>query len=269
MEFSLVGNTPTFGQYYSQTEGQNPWTVGKNSRSADVYRDWASLYYPNAFQASMLNYQNEYEKPINQMLRYQEAGLNPYSFQAQQSASGAQGSKPGAFAATTQDKVQNALKAASTLSSAVGIAKELYDYCQFGFGIRQNEKAISASNLIRAQSEASKAQSEADWSLYWNYGQDFGPNAPYVQGSPRARYMEVSTNRIDRQVKQLDYFVDTLYPSQKEALEARAALQEYQKEIQQGNYDAILNINTGNKTADAILRMLAMMLMNNASSFLR
>lgn len=250
--------------------------VGKNIREADAWKDWASLYYPNAFQAAMLNYQNEYEKPINQMLRYQEAGINPYAFQPQQSASGAQGSKPGSFSQTYQDRVQNAMKAVSSLSQAAGIAKELYDYCKFGVGIRQNDLDISGFNRSTALSRSQSAAYQAQWDQWWNTGIDNSssegtPSDHYfpgiIESSPRARYMEASTQRIERQVKQLDYFVDILYPSQKEALEARAALQAYQKDIQQGNYDAILNINTGNKTADSILKMLCIMLMNNVPSF--
>lgn len=255
--------TPNYQQYLSGSgEPQNPWTVGKATREGDIYNQWAQLYYPNAFQVAMLNYQNEYDKPINQMLRYQEAGVNPYAFQPSQSASGSQGSKPGSgtpFSSLQQEKISNALKAVSTSSQALGVARELYDYLNFGQEIRRSE-------LLRAQADASRAQSEADWSLYWNYGDGMGPNSPAVQGSPRARYMYNSSERIAAQVNQLNSLVDTLYPSQVQANQARAALQEYQQQIQAGNYDAILNINTGNKTVDAILRMLCMMIMNNLPS---
>lgn len=254
--------TPGYGTYWQNTVNNSPWTVGRASKEADAYNQWAQLYYPNAFQVAMLNYQNEYDKPINQMLRWQEAGLNPYAFQPSQGASGAQGSKPGSgtpFSSLQQDKVNTALRAVSTSSQALSVARELYDYLNFG-------KEIRSSELLRAQADASRAQSEADWALYWNYGEGMGPNSPAVQSSPRAQYMANSSERISAQINQLNSLVDTLYPSQVEANAARAALQDYQKQIQQGNYDAILSINTGNKTVDAILRMLCMMIMNNIPS---
>lgn len=248
--------TPSFDQYKQNM----PYTFGAtNPDKRDMFREWAQMYYPNAFQAALLNYQNEYDKPINQMLRYQEAGLNPYSFQPSQSSSGASGSKPGVVAQTAGERVQNALKGIDSTVKAAATAREIYDYVNYG-------RHTSQSNMLRAFADASRAQSEADWAGYWNYGPGFGPNSVYVESSPRARYMEGSTQRIEAQVSQLNYLVDTLYPSQEEANRARAALQDYQKQIQQGNYDAILQIDTGNKTADAILKMLCMMLMNNIPS---
>lgn len=255
MEF-IDNTTPSFEQYQQNM----PYTFGAtNPDKRDMFREWAQMYYPNAFQAALLNYQNEYDRPINQMLRYQEAGLNPYSFQPSQSSTGSAGSKPGVVSQTASERIKNAISGVQTTVDAARTASELYDYLKYG-------RWTSYYNMNAAQYQASIKGAEADWSNYWNYGPGYGSNAVYVEGSPRARYMEGSTQRIEAQVAQLNYLVDSLYPSQEAANQARAALQDYTKQIQQGNYDAILQIDTGNKTADTILRMLAMMLLNNMPS---
>lgn len=232
------------------------------AKDQDQYNSWLSMYIPNAYQAAMLNYQNEYEKPINQMLRYQQAGLNPYSFQHQQSASGAQGAaiKPStANQEIRQQKIDQVLKGVSTLSQAAGAARELFDYMNFG-------RFISASNKEIAVHNTAVARSNRYWTEYWNgpVVVDEGGNS-YIDapGSPRAQYMQFSTQRIQAQISQLDSMVNTLYPSQVSANEARAALQAYQKQLLQGQNDAILDINTGNELADSILKMLAFWIKNS------
>lgn len=267
MEF--VDNvTPDFSGFYpQQLENQNRWMPGKNNREADNWLQWAQLYYPNAFQAAMLNYQNDYDRPLNQMLRWQEAGLNQYAFQPMQSNSGSQGSKPGTDMPRqqlTQQKISNALKAVSTTMDAVKVATEIYDYLNYGKDKSFYEVGMARYNAEAAKSLADSRAAEAAWNNYWNLGVDSydSVNGKPLSQSPRAKYMEASTNRINAQIAQLESIVDTLYPSQVEANEARAALQRYQKSLLEGNYDAVLQIDTGNKTADSILMMLALKLLN-------
>lgn len=267
MEF-IDNITPTFDQYLpTQLEAQNRWMVGKNTRTADNYNQWAQLYYPNAFQVAMLNYQNEYEHPLQQMLRYQQAGLNQYAFQPSQSASGSQGSKPGSELPRqqlNQQKISNALKAVSTVSQAMSVAQEIYDYINFGKGISENNLLMTQYNSEAAYYKALEASSNAKWTQFWNEGVDNGTEVgTLISDSPRAKYMQSSTNRINAQISQLNALVDIIYPSQSAANSARAALNLYQKELMQGNYDAILKINTGNATLDAIFKMLALKLLQN------
>lgn len=259
--------TPSFEEYRQQTSHGIALPSDKN----DTYKEWLSLYAPNAFQTAMMNYQNEYNQPLNQMLRWQKAGLNPYAFQMSDSASGSQGAAPHALSSAPERmkaRTDSLAKGVNSMFEAFGVAKELYDYMQYGR--KEHFYNVGAANfrseLLRAQSEA--AYNELAWSRYWNLGvdsqeQDHGLN---VSQSPRARYMENSTQRLESQIKQLDYMVDFLYPSQVEANEARAALLEYQKEIASGRNDAVLNINTGNPTRDAILKMLCYLLMDNVPS---
>lgn len=259
--------TPSFEEYKQQTSHGIALPSDKN----DTYKEWLSLYAPNAFQTAMMNYQNEYNQPINQMMRWQKAGLNPYSFQMSDSASGSQGAAPHALSSAPERmkaRTDSLAKGVNSMFEAFGVAKELYDYMQYGR--KEHFYNVGSANyrseLLRAQADA--AYNELAWSKYWNLGVDsqeqtHGLN---VSESPRARYMENSTQRLESQIKQLDYMVDFLYPSQVEANEARAALVEYQKEIASGRNDAVLNINTGNPTRDAILKMLCYLLMDNVPS---
>ena len=272
MEFT-DNTTPSFQDYVQQYERIPYNTLTVNGIPAGQYRDlmqtWEQMYYPNAFQAAMLNYQNEYEKPINQMLRYQEAGLNPYSFQHQQSASGSQGAAPKQMLGNqelSQKRISNVISGISSISGALGVAKELYDYLAFG-----KERSFQQTQLTRASAEAAQfaadiKQAEAAWSNYWDFGADMAfPDHPEwtTSKSPRATYMLASTNRIKRQIAQVDYMIKELYPSQKDANEARAALQKYQKEILAGHNDAVLNINTGNPVLDSIFKFLMYLVSEN------
>lgn len=262
MEFSPT-STPSFEQYQ---HNQAALGFGQSSpaQRRDWYDTWASMYYPNAFQAELLNYQNEYDKPINQMLRWQQAGLNPYNFQPSSGASGNQGAsikQSTGHQDIMQKKIGNTLSAVSSLSGAVRAAKEIYDYMNFG-------KDISAYNKEVAHQNSLMAYQNQLWNSYWNLGNDavidqqFDDNGNLISErkiseSPRAKYMESSTQRIQAQISQLNSMVDVLYPSQAEANKAKAALTAYQEQILHGNNDAILNINTGNALADSILKVLA------------
>lgn len=66
--------------------------------------------------------------------------------------------------------------------------------------------------------------------------------------------MQQSTDRIAAQISQLETLVNMIYPSQKQANEARSALDDYKKQVLAGQKDVILQIDTGDQTADAILK---------------
>lgn len=274
MEFQDT-TTPSFQQYWNDINKGNP--LYTKAQYKDAYDTWASMYYPNAFQAAMMNYQNEWQSPVNQMLRYQQAGLNPYSFQAQQSASGSQGAQlkqATGHQEMNQKAIQNAISAASSLGSLMGVAKELYDYIKFG-----HKQSFYRTGLLETQSTTAKIQQQREdaalaWENYWNFGSSLAPvdedgnTVVDPHKSPRAIYMAASTNRIQMQIEQLDYIVNFLYPSQEAQNTARAALAQYQKAIMAGHNEAVLDLHTGNESADQILRMLAYWLMENSTGFL-
>lgn len=267
MEF-IDNVTPQSGRtYYNQMENFSPRTFW-NKRDEQSARDFLSMYYQNAYNTALLNYQNEYNSPLQQMLRYQEAGINPYL--AAQDA-GNMGSAPGgaaprgssAVADSPAAMIQAVNGSIGQLNNVLKTAQNIYDYVNYGRPLQElslnqgNEQLLNLGiqgNLL--QEQARKAQAEADWSEYWN-GREVG--ADY---SPRARYMEESTHRISAQVEQLKSLVDVLYPSQKEANEARAALTMLQKEVLDGQKGAILQIDTGDPTRDSILQMVAFWLLN-------
>lgn len=271
MEFQDT-TIPSFQDFASQYK--SPGAPGMSRSQLNDLRDtWNQMYYPNAFQAALMNFQNEWQSPVNQMLRYQQAGLNPYSFQSQQSASGAQGSKPEpqfGRQQLNQEKISNALKAASSVSQVMGVAKDIYDYLKFG-----KDRSFYQTSLLKAQNTAQslaiqRSEAALDWDNYWNYGStivptdEYGNNVIDPNNSPRAKYMQSSTDRINGQIDQLKYLTKFLYPSQKDLNDARTALIKYQKEISEGRYDAVLNIHTGNATADSILRMIGMWLLQSS-----
>lgn len=239
-----------------------------SDRTRQLSGDWATMYYQNAYNTALLNYMNEYNSPAQQMLRYQQAGISPLMVAQNGSPgnmdSGHAGAAPkGAFVAPSSvQKWQAGLQTINSIQQAIGAASELYNFVRFGVPSAEKSLDILDSKLLQERALASKYSSEADWQLYWNYGPGMGPNSPLVEGSPRAAYMEQSTNRIAAQISQLDALVDVIYPNQAEAYKARAALDDYRKQVLEGQYSAPLMIDTGNGVADAILQAFIFKLMN-------
>lgn len=250
-------------------------------RGWQLREDWATMYYQNAYNAAMLNYMNEYNSPLQQMLRYQEAGINP--FLASQDPGNMGSSHPasaprGHFTApTSAQKAAADSQSINAVNNTLKTAQNIYDYVQYGRPLQEINVSSGQSKLdILLQQldnlgvqgailneDLRKHSAEADWAQYWNYGPDFFPeDSNRIQDSPRARYMEFSSERIAAQVDQLKALVEVLYPSQKEANEASAALNSYKKQVLEGETSAVLSINTGNETADAILKQVVFFLQN-------
>lgn len=276
MEF-IDNITPSLGTYMENTGHTGNAINAKNDR----YKEWLSIYAPNAYQAALLNYQNEYDRPINQMLRWQEAGLNPYAFQPSTGATGSQGAAVRSVssgperAQALQGFANTALKGVSTIAQAANAAKEIYDYMNYGYRTSFYNSAQAEYNSQAAAYRALTAENEYLWNSYWNTGQDavLGPDGStwmnkgtpgqLISNSPRGHYMQNSSDRIAAQINQLNYMVNELYPSQKDANAARAALTDYQKQVMQGQNDAVLKINTGNTTADMVLKLITFWLMSS------
>lgn len=286
MEF-IDNITPS--SYRAFYDNASPGDVSKYSdwhklgdRSYEQLGNYLSMYYQNAYNTALLNYQNQYNTPLQQMLRYQDAGINP--FLAAQDA-GNMGSAPsgaaprGTFTAPTSAQTLQAKSAAvnqsiSSLNSTLKTAQGIYEYISYGrplqqinlgtAGIQQNiaglNEQIAGYNLDAARSNATIKDAEALWSEYWNLGREY-PGED-VAGSPRGIYMEQSTQRIAAQIDQLKSLVDVLYPSQADANEAKRALTLYQKEVMEGQNEAILHLDTGNPERDAIIRQVLFWLQN-------
>lgn len=235
----------------------------------ELSNNWATMYYQNAYNTAMLNYMNEYNKPLNQMLRYQEAGISPWLVAGQANPgnmdSGPSGSAPkGNF--TSPNSAQRQAAAVQTLNSinqVVESAAEFYDYMKYGRNSHAQELMNTKLQGTILGTQLRRHAAEADWAEYWNYPAESDVIAPSA-GSPRANYMQMSYEQKAAQVAQLESLVDSLYPSQVAANEARAALQEYQKQVLEGKNDAILSLNTGYPQVDAWLKMVLMMLSNTS-----
>lgn len=281
MEF-IDNVTPSSGHsYWQEFENFSPRKLW-NKRDEQTARDYMSMHYQNAYNTALLNYQNEYNSPLQQMLRYQEAGLNPFLAQNDSGNMGSAipGANPRGSSAVTPSGTEIAgsvNQGINALANVLRTAQGVYDYVQYGrplqeLNLQSNERR---SDILLQQldnygiqgailsEDLRKHAAEADWSQYWNYGPGFFPeDSNRIQDSPRARYMEFSTERISAQIEQLKSLVDVLYPSQKQANEARAALSDYQRQVMEGQNDAILSIDTGDPQRDAILKQVLFWLGN-------
>lgn len=249
--------TPSLQEYQNQLQN---YSQSGSETTRQRANDWATMYYQNAYNMQMQNFMNEYNSPLQQMLRYQEAGINP---NLAASDSGNMASAPAAAAPkgsadrgpTRTDIANLSLQGITSVQQSLRTAQTIYDYINYG------EQYSKLRNYGLEQENAAK-QAEADWQMYWNYGEDFGPNSVYVQGSPHAVYMANSTQRIAAQIGQLEYLTKQLYPEQKQALAAQTALRQLQKEVEEGKKGAILQLDTGNATADSIIKMICFWLLN-------
>lgn len=231
--------------------------------------DWATMYYQNAYNTAIMNYMNEYNKPLNQMLRYQEAGISPWLAAGQANPGNMDSSHAGAApkgSFTAPNSAQRQAAAVQTLNSinqVVESAAQFYDYVKYGRKTHAQDLMNTTLQGTILGTQLRRHAAEADWAEYWNYPADSDVTAPSA-GSPRANYMQMSYQQKAAQVAQLESLVDTLYPSQVAANEARAALQEYQKQVLEGKNDAILDLNTGYPQVDAWLKVILMMLSNTS-----
>lgn len=275
MEFIDTQTPQSPRSYYDSMKQVNDskyWSKYSNQAASD----WATMYYQNAYNTALLNYQNEYNSPLQQMLRYQEAGINP--FLAQTDAGNMSSTPSGAAPRGSASGVPSSTEIASSVNQGINslvnvlkTAQGVYDYVQYGRPLQEFNVQTSGNEMMRSRFEADSAQAlarqreaEMVWSRYWNLGEESVPDGGGVSISetPRARYMQASTERISAQIDQLKSLVDVLYPSQQQANEARAALNDYQKQVLQGQNDAILMIDTGSPERDAILKQVLFWLGN-------
>lgn len=271
--------TPAGPDAYMQTvTSYNPYsaqrTSGSNDRTRQLASDWATMYYQNAYNTAVMNYMNEYNSPLQQMLRYQEAGINPFlaaNDAGNMGSSHPGGTPKGAFVAPSDaENARTAMQGINALNNVLNTAQGIYDYVTYGAPTKaqglENLGLVGYNlgvqgDLLDKQLEIAgetlrKSAAEAGWSEYWN-GKD-NPLGP--EYSPRARYMEASTQRIEEQIEQIDALVNVIYPSQEAANIARAALDTYKTALMRGENDAILTIDTGHPELDGILKSVTLKL---------
>lgn len=227
---------------------------GKYQGRADM-SDYSTAAYnylmkqqEQAYNLELFNLTNQYNSPAEQMKRYQDAGLNPFLIYGQQNtASPASAASAASFrtGGAMAKGVQAGLSTIGQIVNTVRAARETYDYMKFGA-----EEHGWQRNLTREQGQAVSLQNL--WNRYL-LGME-GSDSP-VYGSPRGEMYSYQSETQKQKYEQVKAMI-SMIPDQKERLRALIALDDYKLNIMHGQNDAVLNIHTGNATADAFIRLL-------------
>lgn len=211
-----------------------------------------------AFEYEMWNLKNEYDSPAAQMLRYQQAGLNPNLIYGQQSVSGniPQGS-PAVFrsSGSYQKGIQAALNSINQIVSTVKAARDTYDYMKYG-------SELSRWNMISAQEGALGQKMQNAWNDWLLHGDNmiYGDSTRLPNG-PRATLYRTQMDINTKKYEQLRAVV-AMIPDQQARIQALKALDDYRLEIMKGQYGFINNIHTGSNTLDSFFKMLGYYLLS-------
>lgn len=218
----------------------------------------------NALQIALMNYQNQYNSPQNQMLMRQLAGINPYSDYAVQgaSSSGVQSSPQMRSSGSYAKQQAQTVNMINTLLGSLETGQKIYDYMTYGRDLSryQTDAAVGRSGILseQLQQEVMKTGMLA-WSLGYP-GYDFVGTSPYGERyAAQTHNYAVQQERVDAYKSQINYLVQHLYPSQVERNEALKQLDEQKYGIQDAQFGSVTRINTGNSTIDGILQFLIMM----------
>lgn len=248
------------GTYVSQPLGspkdvQNQVFGGYTTKDMADYSQAAYNYQmqqqQQAFELEMWNLKNQYDSPAAQMQRYQDAGLNPNLIYGQQNVSGntPQGS-PATFRSSGSFS-RGAQNAAQMISQMVGIvkaAREMYDYVNYG-------KEASYWSNISSQEQVIGQKLNNAWNDYLLHGDNmiYGDTTRIPYG-PRAKLYKTQTDVARKRYDQLVALCNMI-PDQQARTKALKELDDYRLQIMQGQYGAIMGINTGYQGLDALLKM--------------
>lgn len=211
-----------------------------------------------AFEYEMWNLKNHYDSPAAQMLRYQQAGLNPNLIYGQQNVSGniPQGS-PATFrsSGTYQKGIQTALNSINQIVSTVKAARDTYDYMKFG-------AETNRWNMISAQEGALGLKMENAWNDWLLHGDNmiYGDSTRLPNG-PRASLYRTQMDINTKKFEQLRAVVNMI-PDQQARLKALSDLDTYRYQIMQGQYGFLNSIHTGSTGLDSFLKMLGYYLLS-------
>lgn len=146
----------------------------------------------NALMVALMNYQNEYNTPLQQMLRRQQAGINPYAeFGVQNSASFTPAQTQFKAGASARN-LQAATGVLDGILNTVTKVRDIYDYARYGKDISYFKRGIAQN-----QSVAGFLQNEwEDWLLHGDnmiYG-----DATRIPNGPRAKMYKTSRMQYKR-----------------------------------------------------------------------
>lgn len=210
-----------------------------------------------AYNLELWNLQNQYNSPAEQMKRFQDAGLNPnLIYQQQNTAAAPQAASASSFRPqnTAQKNYANAMSTIGQIMQTVKAARDTYDYLQYG-------RETSRWNMISAQENALAQKMENSWNDYLLHGDNmiYG-DATRLPSGPKATMYRYQMNTQYQRYEQLRAIVAGL-PDQYARTRALQALDDYRLQILQGQYGAIMSINTGSQGVDSFLRMLGFYLL--------
>lgn len=244
-----------------------------------------------AFTTAMYNYNNWYNSDAQRMKRRLAAGLNPYGLEGSpaSSAPSAPSSPSAPRSSGLQAKQrQQTLSAIDQLIGLADKANQMYELITYRGPsmLAQAEASQARSRLSDLQGSRlntltpleairldlannrfvkvsplvlSNETARNDWLLYEIYGPGFGPNSSAVESGFRAQLQAKQIELMDQRIEQLKTIINDLYPSEVQRNKALTALDRYREKIMSGTYDAVLDINTGNGTADSFLKFLLML----------
>ena len=210
-----------------------------------------------AYNLELWNATNAYNSPVAQMQRYQDAGLNPNLIYGQQNQAQSPASA-GAFTFRSSGnhakKVQNALDMIGQFGQIVKQAKDIYDYATYGAPERQlqndllkKQNELATWNILTASHQETAAALKNMWEM-WLQGR-----AELPSDAPAVRRYQLQADQIDAQIRRMEAMIKMI-PDQQARIAALTALDKYRLDILRGQNDAILNIHTGNETADSFLK---------------
>lgn len=203
-----------------------------------------------AYNLELWNATNAYNTPAAQMQRYQDAGLNPNLIYGQQNQAQSP-AEAGAFTFRSSGnhakQVQNALDMIGQFGQIVKQAKDIYDYATYGAPERNLDNQLLKWNVLTASHQETAMQLQNWWNMWLQGRLELPEDAPAV-----TRYQ----NQNDIQAQQIERLTALvkMIPDQRARTAALTALDKYRLEILKGQNDAILNIHTGNETADSFLK---------------
>lgn len=209
----------------------------------------------NQFNLDVWNMQNEYNTPAAQMLRYQDAGLNPNLIYGQSNMAGdvktATAAQPRS-SGNYNKSMQTGMQIVGQMLQAMRTGKEMFDYMKYGMPLSQYQNEIARNEMFTSAAKRSVAQLDADFATFLANG----PSETLWETTPRYGLWSSQKESIDAGTKRMKALIE-LIDDQRAREQALKALDEYRLEILRGQNDAVLNINTGYKWVDQILKFVA------------
>lgn len=209
----------------------------------------------NQFNLDVWNMQNEYNTPAAQMLRYQDAGLNPNLIYGQsnmagdiKTASAAQPRSSGNYARNLQASTQ----IVGQMLQAMRTGKEMFDYVKYGMPMGRYQSETARAEMYTAASRRTLAQLDADWAQFLANGPsefDWEKTPKYKLWKSQKDSIDTSTNRVKALIG--------LIGDQQAREQALKAIDDYRLKIMEGQNDAVLNINTKYDWLNQVLRFVA------------